>query len=173
MKQSLNVFLLVRAGVKKTALIAVILIAVFMAVSCRTHKDIKTEIKTEYIVETDTIVHEVHDTTKITQIKIDSVDRYVEKKIYVDSNGVIHEKEIERLCKYIFLQDDEMRVKEEYYKQKIEELTEKVKESSETHTEYIEKELKWWQKTLMWMGVLSVFVYWFLLYNKLRKNKNG
>ena len=81
-----------------------------MLVSCRVVKEV--EIQYDTIVNTDTTEVYVHDTTKVTEIRYDSIDREVEKIIYVDSNGVWHEKEKETLHHYIYQQSEEYKAKE-------------------------------------------------------------
>ena len=98
----------------------------------------------------------IHDTTEIIRVKVDSVDRYVEKITYVDSNGVVHEKEINTLTHYITVMDEQYKVKEAEYKSKIEKLEKQLNDSEKTETEYIEKPLRWWQKGLIWSGVVSI-----------------
>ena len=97
----------------------------------------------------------IHDTTKIKEVKHDSVDRYVEKTVYVDSNGVVHEKEVEMLNHYIYLQDEKYNVMESYYNRKISELKKEMEEKKEV--EYIEKELTWFQKTMIVFGWCFIF----------------
>lgn len=123
-----------------------------MLTGCRTVKEI--EIQYDTIVKTDTTEVYVHDTTKVTEIKYDSVDREVEKIIYVDSNGVWHEKEKETLTHYIFQQSEEYKVKEAEYKNKITDLEMQLAEKQKV--EYVEKELNWWQKTFIGIGVVSL-----------------
>ena len=118
-------------------------------VSCRSVKEIQTVTDTVAVHDTTEVF--IHDTTKVTEIKYDSVDRYVEKITYVDTNGVVHEREVEKLTHYIYLQDELYKVMESYYKSKVSELEKKLEEK--TDVEYVEKELSWIQKTLMYMGV--------------------
>lgn len=149
-------FLLVRDGMKKSVIAVLFMFLAVMAVSCRSTKDIQTEIKTEYVH--DTTVLEIRDTTRIVSVKIDSVDRYIEKSVYVDSNGVVHEKEIERLTRYINMQDETYRRMQSYYQDRIERLEKQLSEKQEVEIVEKEKELSWFQKTLMWLGVGFILV---------------
>lgn len=163
-------FLLVRDGMKKSVIAVLFMFLAVMAVSCRSTKDIQTEIKTVYIHDTTKV--EVHDTTRVVSVKIDSVDRYIEKSVYVDSNGVVHEKEIERLTRYINIQDETYRRMQSYYQDRIERLEKQLSEKQEVEIGEKEKELSWFQKTLMWLGVgfiLVVIGFGISLYVKFKK----
>ena len=124
------------------------------ATSCRSVKEV--QIVTDSAALHDTTEIFIHDTTKIKEIKYDSVDRFVEKTVYVDTNGVVHEKEVEKLTHYIYLQDEQYRAMESLYKNKVYELEKKLEEKATV--EYVEKELSWFQKTLMWCGVGFILV---------------
>lgn len=149
-------FLLVRDGMKKSVIAVLFMFLAVMAVSCRSTKDIQTETKTEYVH--DTTFLEIRDTTRIVSVKIDSVDRYIEKNVYVDSNGVVHEKEIERLTRYINMQDETYRRMQSYYQEKIEKLQSQLNQKQEVKEVFVKKDLSWFQKTLMWFGVGFVLV---------------
>ena len=125
---------------------------IVMAVSCRTIKEIEYVTQTEYVH--DTTEKYIHDSTEIVKTVYDSVDRYVEKTIYIDTNGVVHEREIERLTKYIKESSDEYRTKELEYKSRILELESKLNES--VKEVLVEKQFNCWQKTLMWLGVCFI-----------------
>ena len=139
-----------------------ILLLCIVFTSCRTVKEIEYQTKIVY----DTLEVITHDTTVIKEIQHDSVDRYVEKTIYVDSNGVVHEKEIQRLTHYIAENNEIYQRKESELKEKIADL-ERQLEQKETVVE-VEKELNWFQKTLMVLGVCMlitiavVAVRWYL-----------
>ena len=120
------------------------------AVSCRSVKEI--QIVTDTVAVHDTTEIFIYDTTKIKEIKYDSVDRLVEKTVYVDTNGVVHEKEVEKLTHYIYLQDEQYKVMESYYKKKVSELEKKL--SHRKNVEYVEKELSCLQKTMIAFGWL-------------------
>lgn len=124
------------------------------ATSCRSVKEV--QILTDTVALHDTTEIFIHDTTKIKEVKYDSVDRFVEKTVYVDTNGVVHEKEVEKLTHYIYLQDEKYNVMESYYKKKVSDLEKKL--SQKKGVEYVEKELSWFQKTLMWFGVGFILV---------------
>jgi 5'-deoxynucleotidase YfbR-like HD superfamily hydrolase len=145
------------SGLRKSALVAALICLAISAVSCRTIKEV--QIVTDTVVKIDTTEVFIHDTTKVVEVKIDSVDRLVEKITYVDSNGVWHEKEKETLTHYIFQQSEEYKVKEAQYKSKISELEKKLEEKAKV--EYVEKKLNWYQKTMItlgWCFVVSIII---------------
>ena len=146
-----NSFLLV-SGLRKAVLVAALICLAISTVSCRSVKEVQTITDTLAVHDTTEIY--IHDTTKIVEVRYDSVDREVEKIIYLDSNGVWHEKEKETLHHYIYQQSEEYKVKEAEYKSKITELERQLAEKQKV--EYVEKELSWFQKTLMYMGVAFI-----------------
>lgn len=143
-------------------LLAVALIAsIFSLCGCRTIKEV--EILHDSIIQNDTTEVYVHDTIKVTEIRYDSVDREVEKIVYVDSNGVCHEKEKETLTHYIYQQSEEYKAKEAEYKSKISDLEKQLAEKQKV--EYVEKELSWWQKTEIYgfwvcLAIIALYVLW-------------
>ena len=118
------------------------------ATSCCSVKEV--QIVTDTVALHDTTEIFIHDTTKIKEIKYDSVDRFVEKTVYVDTNGVVHEKEVEKMTHYIYLQDEKYNVMKSYYKSMVSELEKKLKEKATV--EYVEKELNWYHKTMIGIG---------------------
>ena len=152
---------------KKVAVAVALICLTVSATSCRSVKEV--QIVTDTVVSHDTTEIFIHDTTKIKEVKYDSVDRFVEKTVYVDTNGVVHEKEVEKLTHYIYMQDEKYNVMESYYKKKVSYLEKKLSQKKEV--EYVEKELSWFQKTLMWFGVgfiLVMFGFGISLYVKLK-----
>lgn len=163
-----SIFLLVKRGLRKSVLAAALICIAVGTVSCRTPKEIHTTI--DSVIKTDTTEIYIHDTTKVVEVKHDSVDRYVEKILYVDSNGVWHEKEIERLTKYIYESNDYYQHKIDYYKDKVSTLERRL--SEEKLIEYVEKDLNWLQKTLMGLGVcflLALIGFGIYLFLKLKR----
>lgn len=138
-----------------------------MAASCRSAKEIQTEIVTEYVHDTTT--EYIHDTTIVKETRYDSVDREVERIVYVDSNGVWHEKEKETLHHYIKWQDEKYKAKEAEYKSKISELEKQLAEKTEVV--YVEKKLSWIQKTLMYCGVAFFLTIAILCIIKFKKKR--
>ena len=120
-----------------------------IATSCRTVKEIQVVTDTVEVINTEFI--SLHDTTKIVDIRYDSIDRYVEQIVYVDTNGVVHEKEVEHFTKIITVQKEEYQNTIENQRNYIS-LLEKKLEEKETIKE-VEKPLKWYQKTLMYAGI--------------------
>lgn len=142
------------AALKRVAVVVALICLTATVTSCRTVKEI--QIVTDTVAVYDTTEIFIHDTTKIKEIRYDSVDRLVEKTVYVDTNGVVHEKEVEKLTHYIYLQDEQYKVMESYYKNKVSELEKKLEQKATV--EYVEKELSWFQKTMMWLGVGFIVV---------------
>ena len=129
--------------------------------SCRTIREVEIQHDTIALTEIKEVV--VHDTTKVTEVKHDSIDHYIEKITYVDSNGVVHEKEIERLTKIIFEENVYYESKIAMYKDSIADLKRQISEKQ--NVEYIAKPLTWWQKTQMygfWALLAVVVIYIFI-----------
>ena len=163
-----NLVLLVKRGLRKSALAAALICLAASAVSCRSVKEI--QIVTDTAAYCDTTEIYIHDTTKIKEVKYDSVDRLVEKTVYVDTNGVVHEREVEKLTHYIYLQDEQYRMMESYYKNKVYELKKKLEDKATV--EYVEKKLNWYQKTwivLGWCFIAALVVAGVYLYFKVKK----
>ena len=170
-----NSFLLV-SGWRKAALMAALVCLAVSAVSCRSVKEVS--VVTDTIVKTDTTEIYVHDTVRVLEVRFDSVDRFIEKTVYVDSNGVVHEKEVERYIRYIHYQDELYKAMEAFYKAEVAELQKRIEESDksdvdvEKKTEYIEKEPSWFNKTMVafgWCFVLAVVLFGVYVYFKLKK----
>lgn len=149
----------------------IVLLLLFAAclVSCRTVKEIQTV--TDTVAVHDTTFLAVHDTTTIVDVKYDSVDRYVEKITYVDTNGVVHEREVERLVKVIETQSEESRKTISVLRSQISVLEKRLEESQ--GVQYVEKRLKWWQEGLMWAGGVSLVALFLTIFFRLYKIKNG
>lgn len=163
-----NLVLLVKRGLRKSALAAALICLAVSAASCRSVKEI--QIVTDTVAYHDTTEIYIHDTTKIKEVKYDSVDHLVEKTVYVDTNGVVHEREVEKLTHYIYLQDEQYRVMESYYKNKVSELKKKLEEKAKV--EYVEKKLNWYQKTwiaLGWCFIAALVVAGVCIYFKVKK----
>lgn len=138
-----------------------------LATSCRTVKETEYKTVTEYVHDTSFVI--IHDTVQTIQVRHDSVDRFFERVVYVDTNNVVHEKEVERLTKIIHESDEGYHVKEAEYRKTIQELQNQL----ETNFQTIEvaKPLNWLQKTLIGLGVCFIIVfvgYCVYLYFKLK-----
>lgn len=142
------------AALKMVAVVVALICLTATVTSCRTVKEI--QVVTDTLAIHDTTEIYIHDTTKIKEVRYDSVDRVVEKITYVDTNGVVHEKEVEKLTHYIYSQDEQYKVMESYYKNEVSKLEKKLEEKATV--EYVEKELSWFQKTMMWLGVGFILV---------------
>lgn len=133
-----------------------------MLSSCRTVKEI--EYRDVYIHDTVTLKEVVHDSIEKVVLRHDSIDRYIEKYIYVDENGVVHEREIERLTQYIRESESEFHQKESEYKERIAELERHLSEN-QTVVE-VKKPLNWFQRTMVGLGVCFIIavvgfvIYW-------------
>ena len=151
----MNFFRVCHITCVRVAIMAVALICLAaIATSCRTVK----EVEYQYIHDTISVVEKeyIHDTLQTTQIKHDSVDRYVEKVVYIDKDGVVHEREIERLTKVIRETNEEYRAKEAEYQNTIRELREQLENNVQTVE--VRKPLNWFQRTLVGLGVCFIIV---------------
>lgn len=146
------------AAHRKVAMAVALICLTALATSCRSTKTINTETTTEYIHDTMEVVKYVYDTARIVNVKIDSVDRFVERTVYVDSNGVAHEKEVERLTKFIFLQDERYASTISFYENKLKQMKKSLKEAQSTKIVEVERKLTWFQKMMMWFGAGFVIV---------------
>lgn len=156
------------AALKKVAVVVALICLTATVTSCRTIKEV--QIVTDTVDVHDTTEIFVHDTTKIKEVRYDSIDRLVEKTVYVDTNGVVHEREVEKLTHYIYLQDEQYKVMESYYKKKVSELEKKLEDKATI--EYVEKKLNWYQKTwiaLGWCFIAALVVAGVCLYFKVKK----
>jgi len=138
---------------KSRMLLLCAVIAAMMS-SCRTVKEI--EYRDVYIHDTVTLKEVVHDSIEKIVQKHDSIDHYIEKYIYVDKNGVVHEREIERLTQYIRESESEFHQKESEYKERIAELERQLSES-QTVVE-VKKPLNWFEKTMIGLGVCFIIL---------------
>lgn len=156
------------AALQKVAVVVALICLTAAATSCRTIKEV--QVVTDTVAVHDTTEVFVHDTTKIKEVKYDSVDRLVEKTVYVDTNGVVHEKEVEKLTHYIYIQDEQYRAMESYYKNKVYKLEKKLDEKAKV--EYVEKKLNWYQKTMIglgWCFVAALIITGIVLYFKTKR----
>ena len=158
------------AAFKRVAVVVALICLTATVTSCRTVKEI--QIVTDTVAVHDTTEVFIHDTTKIKEIKYDSIDRLVEKTVYVDTNGVVHEKEVEKLTRYIYLQDEQYKVMESYYKKKVSEMEKKLEEKAKV--EYVEKGLNRFQKTMIdlgWCFIATLVIAGVCLYFKIKMKK--
>jgi len=139
-----------------------VLMALASAVtSCRTIREV--EYRDVYIHDTVTMEKVVHDSIKTVETKYDSIDHYYENVIYIDTNGVVHQREVERLTKYIRESSEEFHQKESEYKERIAELERQLGES-QTVVE-VKKPLNWFQRTMVALGVCFIIaVVGFVIY---------
>lgn len=129
---------------------------VVMTTSCSSVKTVEYVHDTVTLEKTDTVYDATHDTVKSVQVKHDSIDRYVERICYVDSNGVVHEKEVERLTKFIYEQSAESVVREKNYRETIKSLEKRIREMTREKT--LVGTLPWWKEMLMYLGVGFIIV---------------
>ena len=130
--------------------------------------------ETTKMVQVDTVYVSsvVHDTLKTVMVVHDSVDRVVERTVYVDSNGVVHEKEVERLTRLIDRNAEQYKATNQMLTEKIARLEEQLKEKEEIKV--VEKKVYVWWPCLVLVGlILAVGVWWLVEYgfNKLAKKE--
>lgn len=155
---SYTCFVLLHSAKRNVVVMVALVCLTVTATSCRSQKNVIKEIVTEYVHDTTESVREVHDTTRIVNVKLDSVVRFVERNVYVDTNGVVHEKEVDRLSRYIFLQDEYYQSVIENYEKKLKLMEGRIKEAESTNHISVEKKLNWFQKMMIWFGVGFVIV---------------
>lgn len=163
-----NFKLLLVSGLRRFALVAALICLAISATSCRTVRDVQTVHDSIVVHDTTTIT--LVDTVRVTDVKYDSIDRYVEKMVYVDTNGVWHEKEVEHLTHYTTTQKEEYQKTIDSQRSYISLLEEKLK-AKETVKE-VEKPLNWFQKTWIvfgWCFICGIAVFLVYLYFKLKR----
>ena len=115
-----------------------------------------------------------HDTIKTVEVVHDSVDRVVERTVYVDSNGVIHEKEVDRLTRYINRNAEVYESTTRLLQERISQLKEQLQKKQETKV--VEKKVYVWWPLWVALGLIVGFVAFILIgfevmMNKLEKNE--
>lgn len=140
------------------AVFVIVVAIMVMCCGCRGTEKIEYVTKTEYVH--DTMTEYVHDTTKITEVRIDSVDRLVEKTIYIDSNGVVHEREVERLTRYIYDLKDAYNSYEYVLQERISELEQELESKEETKV--VEKKVYVWWPCWVVLGIAVALGLWWL-----------
>lgn len=130
--------------------------------------------ETTRIVQVDTVYVSsmVHDTLKTVIIVHDSVDRVVERTVYVDSNGIVHEKEVERLTQIIDRNAEQYKMTNQILKEKIAQLKEQLENNKETIVQ--EKKVYVWWPCLILVGLILAGCAWWLIkhrFNKLAKRE--
>ena len=125
--------------------------------------------------DTATKLEYIHDTTKTTEVRVDSVDRLVEITVYVDSNGVVHEREVERLTRYIYDLKDAYNSYEHVLQERIAELKQELESKEETKV--VEKKVYiWWP---LWVAIglivtaVAAVVVFEKVMNKLAEQEGG
>lgn len=128
----------------------------------------------DHIRESTKMVHDTaysnsvtHDTIKTVEVVRDSVDRVVERTVYVDSNGVIHEKEIERLTRIIDRNAEQYKATNQLLNERIAQLKEQLEKSKKV----VIKEVKvyvWWP-CLVVLGIAVVLGLWWLVEHGLNR----
>lgn len=149
--------------------------SLFPLISCKGTQKIEYVTKTEYVHDTATKLEYIHDTTKTTEVRVDSVDRLVEITVYVDSNGVVHEREVERLTRYIYDLKDAYNSYEHVLQERIAELKQELESKEETKV--IEKKVYvWWP---LWVAIglivtaVAAVVVFEKVMNKLAEQEGG
>ena len=149
--------------------------SLFPLLSCKGTQKIEYVTKTEYVHDTATKLEYIHDTTKTTEVRVDSVDRLVEITVYVDSNGVVHEREVERLTRYIYDLKDAYNSYEHVLQERIAELKQELESKEET--KIVEKKVYvWWP---LWVAIglivtaVAAVVVFEKVMNKLAEQEGG
>ena len=119
--------------------------------------------ETTKIVQVDTayVSSVVHDTLKTVIVVHDSVDRVVERTVYVDSNGVVHEKEVERLTQIIDRNAEQYKATNQMLTEKIARLKEQLENNKETIAQ--EKKVYVWWPCLILTGLILAGSIWLLI----------
>ena len=149
------------------ALIVLLTIAALLVGGCASTDHIRESTK---MVQIDTVYISsvVHDTTKTVEVVHDSVDRVVERTVYVDSNGVIHEKEVDRLTRYINRNAEVYESTTRLLEQRISQLKEQLQKKQET--KIVEKKVYVLWPLWVAIGIVAVIVGgWFLLKRELSR----
>lgn len=136
------------------AIFFIVLAILVMCCSCSSVKQTEYVTKTEYVH--DTTKEYVHDTVMTTVVKTDSVDRLVEKTVYIDSNGNLHEKEIEKLTHYIYDSQEKYQAVNKMLEQRISELNEQLEQKKEARV--VEKKVYVWWPLWVAIGLIVVAV---------------
>lgn len=150
------------SGIRRFALTASLICLLVSAASCRSTSEMYRTSDT--VVVNSTQVEYIHDTVQVTQIIRDSIDRYVEKAVYVDSSGAVKEKEKEYITKYVYIDNDKYKNTTYELRSIVDSLQSKLNEK-ETIIE-AKKQPSFIQRTLMSLGVVfliglvSVLIYY-------------
>jgi len=150
---------------KRTAHILAVLAVLCTLAGCSGTKEISYV--TDTVIVTDTVKETTHDTVKTNVYIHDSIDREVEKIVYVDSNGVVHERERERLTKYIYSKTEEYQAREALLESRIEKLQKQLEQKQEVVT--VEKKVTVWWPLWVAIGLLLVPVIAALVIRQLLK----
>ena len=149
--------------------------SLFPLLSSKGTQKIEYVTTTEYVHDTTTKLEYIHDTTKTTELMVDSVDRIVEKTVYVDSNGVVHEREVGRLTRYIYDLKDAYNSYEHVLQERIAKLKQELESKEETKV--VEKKVYvWWP---LWVAIglivtaVAAVVVFEKVMNKLAEQEGG
>lgn len=146
------------------ALLVIAFVISVMCCSCKTPDHLR---ETTKMVQVDTVyISSVeHDTIKTVEVVHDSVDRVVEITTYVDSNGVVHQKEIEKLTRYINRNAEVYESATRLLEQSISQLKEQLQNKQETKV--IEKKVYlWWPSLIIIVSCVAGFCFY-----KIKKRK--
>ena len=153
------------------AIVIVTFICCLMFSGCSSTNHLR---ETTKMVQVDTVYVSsvVHDTLKTVMVVHDSVDRVVERTVYVDSNGVVHEKEVERLTRLIDRNAEQYKATNQMLTEKIARLKKLLKEKEEIKV--VEKKVYVWWPCWVVLGIAVVLGLWWLVehgFNRLAKKE--
>ena len=145
------------------ALLVIAFVISVMCCSCKAPDHLR---ETTKMVQVDTVyISSVeHDTIKTVEVVHDSVDRVVERTVYVDSNGIVHEKEVERLTRIIDRNAEQYKATNQLLNERIAQLREQLEKSEKV----VIKEVKvyvWWPCWVV-LGIVVVLGLWLLIEHK-------
>ena len=140
-------------------LIVIVGTIMFMCCSCKASDHLR---ESTQMVQKDTVYLSTvtHDTIKTVEVVRDSVDRVVEITTYIDSNGVIHEKEIERLTRYINHNAEVYESTTRLLQERIAKLKEQLREKEEIKV--VEKKVYVWWPCWVVLGIGAFLGLWWL-----------
>ena len=155
----------IKSKTHKLLLYLYILIFSILGTGCGSVSTIEQHIKTEHIHDTVTVY--CTDTVVKERTVHDSVERLVEHFIYTDSNGVVHDKEFERLNRYISSSNDIYKSLFYSFKEKVDQLESKL----DSEKDVIVEEKKVYILWPLYIAVPLVLASVFIVYKKIRQCK--
>lgn len=140
-----------------------ILIFSILGTGCGTVSTLEQHVKTEYIHDTVNVY--CTDTVVKERTVQDSVERLVEHFIYTDSNGVVHDKEFERLNHYMYESNDMYKSFFCAFNEKLDKLGNQLDSKKEVVVEEKKVYILW----PLYIAVPFVLASGFIVYKKVRQ----